>query len=88
MLPAFGTLLSSIPHHHIAVDCYCGHGALVEVRPVLDRLGPGASVGDLLGRVRCSWCRSRNVRHARIVFAGASDVAMDGATAIPKREGW
>ena len=76
----FSTSLSSVPTHHIGVECVCGHAALIPVAPALDRLGPSATVKDLLDRVRCHQCNARQIMQARIVFVGASDVAMQGAT--------
>lgn len=77
--PTYKTGLSSIPWHHIGVECVCGHSALVPVAPALERLGPDATERDLLDRVRCQRCGARQVTTARIIYAGASADAMKGA---------
>lgn len=76
---AFLTGLASLPDHHIAAECACSHTALIPVAPVLERLGPTATVRDLLDRVRCSWCGARQIVGARIVYVGGSGAAMASA---------
>lgn len=75
----FDTGLTSIPDHHIAVECRCGHAALIPVAPARARLGPEARVCDLLDRLRCAQCLGRQIVQVRIVNVGASAVAMAGA---------
>lgn len=75
----FDTGLASIPDHHIAVECSCGHTALIPVAPALERLGPKATAKDMLDRVRCVRCRARTIVQARLVFVGSSAVAMQGS---------
>lgn len=77
--PVFETRLSSIPWHHIAIECWCSHSAMIPVAPALERLGQDATVRDILDRVRCHRCGARQVTTARIVYAGASAEAMKGA---------
>lgn len=86
----FSTRLSDVRWHHVAVECSCSHVALVAVAPVLEKL-PEGSVGDMLARVRCARCNARSIVNARIVFVGASEVAMASApdtdVHLPKARG-
>lgn len=86
----FETRLSSVKWHHLAVECSCGHTALVPVEPALERLGPDAMVRDMLALVRCSSCRARRVVGARLVYVGGSAAAMASApdtdVHLPKRQ--
>lgn len=83
-MTGFGTRLSSIPAHHIHVECVCGHSAEIEVTPLLQRMGNDATVRDVLALVRCSACHARQIRHARIIYSGGSDVALKGTAFQPK----
>ncbi len=91
-LPAiFETRFSSVPWHHIAIECVCAHSALLPVSQALERLGQESTVQDMLDRLRCARCGARQVVQARIVYSGASGVAMSSASAtnvhLPKPRG-
>lgn len=64
----FETSLATLSRHHLAVECSCGHNALVPIAPALERLGPYARVRDMIDRLRCTACGRRGGVEARIVF--------------------
>lgn len=69
------TRLSSIPDHHICIECAaCGHAGLVAVAPILAR--GDRTVNEVVARARCTWCRGSVISTYRIIWSGRSDIAM------------
>jgi len=83
-----GTLLASIPKHHLYVECTCGHRGDVPISTLAEKLGPGGTVGQAVEAVKCSKCRGvGQVSDYRIIFRGASEKAL-GATRYGEGGDW
>ncbi|WP_116082147.1 hypothetical protein [Tropicimonas sp. IMCC34011] len=76
------TTLAAIPHHHLALDCACGHWALVPVPALAERYGPETDVDEVQRRARCGECGRIGAEAVQIIWKGADD-AMDGAGVKP-----
>ena len=72
------TPLASIARNHLALECQYGHTSLIAVAELLPR-HEALTAEDAIRRMRCTTCGARAVREWRIVYVGASAVAMEGA---------
>lgn len=83
-----GTLLASVPKHHLYLECSCGHRGDVAISTLIERLKPDATFGQAVKAVKCSNCRGvGKVREYRLIFRGASDKAL-GATRYGEGGEW
>ena len=73
------THLIHIPDHQLSVECACGHYGSVPVSTLIERFGGQATVGEVIARMRCARCKTRNVARYRITWPGGSEFAMRGA---------
>lgn len=62
-----GTLLQMISRHSLYIECRaCGHASTLPVADCIAHLGHGAAVKDVLARVKCSKCSSKQIGQVRI----------------------
>ncbi len=69
MLMRGETKLAVIDRHELYVMCNCGHAESVRVLDLIEKLGDEVTVGFAISKMRCSWCRMKNVREYRITFS-------------------
>lgn len=63
-----GTLLRTIASHSLWLQCRaCGHEAQLKVSDLLEQSRPDAAVRDVLPRLKCSKCRSKQIGEFRII---------------------
>lgn len=79
MLKRGGTKLQVIDQHMLYVMCKCGHAESVWVRDIIKVLGNQVTVGFAIDKMRCSKCRTKNVKEYRITYPGGSADAMRSA---------
>ena len=79
MLKRGGTKLQVIDQHMLYVMCNCGHADSVWVRDIIKVLGNQVTVGFAIDKMRCSKCRTKNVKEYRITYPGGSADAMRSA---------
>lgn len=73
------TALKMIPDNHLALDCPCGHTALVPVADLIARTGGETRVSQVVARSRCRKCGQRGSTCAQIIYCGASISALSSA---------
>ena len=71
------TTLSSITQNHLSLECECGHASLLPVSQLLETLPPDTTVHQVADRARCSRCKRKGFIEVRIVYVGASHVALE-----------
>ena len=71
------TTLSSITQNHLSLECECGHSSLLPVSQLLETLLPETTVHQVADRARCSRCKRKGFIEMRIVYVGASHVALE-----------
>ena len=71
------TTLSSITQNHLSLECECGHSSLLPVSQLLETLLPETTVHQVADRARCSRCKRTGFIEMRIVYVGASHVALE-----------
>ena len=71
------TTLSSITQNHLSLECECGHASLLPVSKLLETLPPDTTVHQVADRARCSRCKRKGFITMRIVYIGASHVALE-----------
>ncbi len=74
-----GTRLATIPKHQIFVECACGHKCPVPVPVLIERWGDLITVGEAIGKLRCSHCGLKQISEYRLIYQGGSWAAMQGA---------
>ena len=72
------TRLASITNNHLALECACGHKAIIPVTKFIEKYGLEANVNDVIAKARCFVCNSKNIKESRIIFVGNSGVALEG----------
>ena len=66
-----GTLLTTISTKCLVITCRdCGHEASLPVQGLIETLGHGAAVKDVLAKIRCRKCRCRMPGEVRLEQAG------------------
>ena len=60
------TTLQTVQQHHISFHCDCGHGALVSVKELLDRLKPDTTVHQVADNARCTKCGTKGRKDFRL----------------------
>ncbi len=83
MLKRGGTRLSVIPEHQLWLECACGHNGPVQVVDIIAKWGDQITVGEAIARLRCSACRTKQIKDYRITYVGGSWGAMRGASQQP-----
>lgn len=83
MLKRGGTRLSVIPEHQLWLECACGHNGPVNVAVLIAKFGDQITVGDAIEKLRCSRCRTKQIKDYRITYVGGSWDAMRGAGGRP-----
>lgn len=86
MLKRGGTKLSVLDKHMLYVMCGCGHADSVWVAEIINKLGDQVTVGFAIDKMRCSKCRTKNVKEYRITYPGGSADAMRSAEQRPRVE--
>ena len=71
------TTLSSITQNHLSLECECGHASLMPVSQLLETIPPDTTVHQVANRARCSRCKRKGFITMRIVYVGASHVALE-----------
>ena len=72
------TTLGTIQSNHLSLTCgACGHNALVALAGLLETLPPDTTVHQVVERARCSRCKRKGFTEMRIVYVGASHVALE-----------
>ena len=74
------TKLSTISGHQLSITCgLCKHHTLLEVANLIAVVGGNTTAHEVRKRARCHKCGVKGNNTYQIVYAGNSDVAMDGA---------
>ena len=76
------TKLSSIPKHQLSITCgLCKHNTMLELYNLIAVIGGDTTAGEARQSARCHNCGVKGNNTYQIVYAGNSDIAMDGAEA-------
>ena len=76
------TKLSSIPKHQLSITRgLCKHNTMLEVDNLIAVVGGDTTAGEARQSARCHNCGVKGNNTYQIVYAGNSDIAMDGAEA-------
>lgn len=68
-----GTLLRTISKHSLRVQCRnCGHEATLKVSELLETY-PDARVSDVLKKLKCTKCRTKQIGDCSIVSPDVSE---------------
>ena len=62
------TKLQTISHNHISLECRCGHGALVSVKQLLEKLQPYITVQQVVAKARCTKCGALGAQDFRLHY--------------------
>lgn len=60
------TQLHSVQHHHISLHCRCEHGALINVKSLLENLSPETNVRTVPAKTKWSKCGSKAGKDFRL----------------------
>ena len=71
------TTLSSITQNHLSLECEGGHASLLPLSKLLETLPPETIEHQVADRARCSRCKRKGFIEMRIVYVGASHVALE-----------
>jgi len=76
------TKLSSIPKHQLSITCgLCKHNTMLELDNLIAVVGGDTTACEVRQSARCHNCGVKGNNTYQIVYAGNSDIAMDGAEA-------
>ena len=74
------TKLSTIPQHQLSMTCgLCKHHTMLEVADLIAVVGGDTTAHEVRQRAKCNNCGVKGNNTYQIVYAGNSDIAMDGA---------
>jgi len=54
--------LDCFPNTRVTMDCRCGAHDMTDMAWLAKKLGPAITIGGLLSRYRCRWCRGVDVK--------------------------
>ena len=61
------THLASITNNHLALECACGHKAIVPVTKFIEKFGLEANVNGIIAKARCSVCKKKYRRQQNYI---------------------
>ena len=74
------TKLQTISHNHISLECRCGHGALVSVKQLLEKLQPCITVQQVVAKARYTKCGALGAQDKNNKVIGAWAIGIGLAT--------
>ena len=71
------TQLQTIKHNHISLECACGHGSLVSVAKLLQKLKPETTIFHVVDNARCRSCGRKGAKDFRLHYVCKSKDDLD-----------
>ena len=69
------TKLSSIPEHHLVLNCRCGQ---IAVADLIEVYGGDVNLDAVERAARCSRCKIKSITSMQIIYVGSSGIALLG----------